>query len=278
VTANQDLNRYGNAQPINLPMGPYRADRIEQLLEQGSELTLADMCKIQFDLVSPQAEAYMKILGPLLPDTPQGRILREWDLRYAAESQGAFLFEEFYRLLYRDVFGRQGLGTAVVDHLAAETGIFVDFYLNFDRVLLAEASAWFGDETRDELYRRVAAEALGAEPRPWGSTRQYMMRHLLFGGKLPACLGFDRGPVTAIGGRATVHQGQIYRSGNRVTTFVPSLRMVTDLATDECRTNMAGGPSDRRFSRWYCSDLNRWLAGCYKTISPSSEQKRLRFP
>jgi len=105
-----------------------------------------------------------------------------------------------------------------------------------------------------------------------------MMNHLLLGGKLPRLLGFDRGPITAIGGRATIHQGQIYRSGGRVTTFVPSFRLVTDMATGEVYTNLQGGPSDRRFSRWYCSDLKNWLSGRYKTVSSEKNQKRLRFP
>ena len=77
-----------------------------------------------------------------------------------------------------------------------------------------------------------------------------------------------------IGGRATIHQGQIYRNGNRTTTFVPSFRLVSDLAEDVCYTNMAGGPSDRRFSKWYCSDVKRWLAGKYKTISVSEDQMK----
>jgi penicillin amidase len=94
---------------------------------------------------------------------------------------------------------------------------------------------------------------------------------------LIVCLGF--GPlVTVPGGRATIHQMQMFRDGERVTTFVPSFRMVTDLATDELHTNLAGGPSERRFSKWYCSDLKNWLAGKYKTISPDGTQERLRFP
>jgi len=94
-----------------------------------------------------------------------------------------------------------------------------------------------------------------------------MLRHLLLGGKLPRFLGFDRGPVTAIGGRATIHQGQIYRSGGRETTFVPSFRFVADLANDDYFSNLLGGPSDRRFSRWYCSDLKNWRTGKYKKIA-----------
>jgi penicillin G amidase len=278
ATANHDLNHYGRAQPINLPMGPYRADRINQLLEAGDRFTLSDLCHMHFDVYSLQAELFMRILKPLLPNSRQGDILRNWDYRYDADSQGAYLFEQFYRGLYREVFGQNGLGEEVVDHLAAQTGIFVDFYHNFDRVCLRERSHWFGGRSREEIYRTVAAESLAVEPRTWGEAQRYMMRHLLFGGKIPAFLGFDRGPITAIGGRATVHQGQIYRSGNRATTFVPSFRLVTDMATDKCLTTLQGGPSDRRFSRWYCSDLENWQSGRYKTISSDRTQQRRAFP
>jgi len=234
--------------------------------------------KVHFDVYSIQARRFMEILQGLLPDSPQGEILKEWNCRYSADSRGAFLFEQFYQSLYREVFGKGGVGQGVIDYLADETGLFVDFYLNFDRVLLAERSAWFGDETRNELFRRVAAEALATEPKTWGDQRQYMMNHLLLGGKLPRLLGFDRGPVTAIGSRATIHQGQIYRSSGRDTTFVPSFRLVMDLAEDGCYSNLAGGPSDRRFSRWYCSDLGAWISGEYKKIEGLSPRVAHRFP
>lgn len=277
VTANNDLNRHGKAKPINVPMGPYRADRIGELLEAGTRFTPSDMFKMHFDLYSPQADVFLKILRPLLPDTEQGDILRQWDCQYSADSKGAFLFERFYKHLHREVFGKNGFGEAVVDYLQERTGLFVGFYLNFDRVLLSEDSAWFGGRPREDLYRRVAAQALKVKPRTWGEVHRYMMTHLLLGGRLPRFLGFDRGPITAIGGRATIHQSQIYGTGSRVSTFVPSFRMVCDLSTDECCTNLAGGPSDRRFSRWYCSDLKNWLSGKYKTITADTGQKKHRF-
>ncbi|KKM12129.1 hypothetical protein SY88_05225 [Clostridiales bacterium PH28_bin88] len=277
VTANNDLNEYGQAKPINMPMGPYRADRIKDLLAQGKAFSVSDICKIHYDVYSTQAEAFMKILKPLLPDTVQGRILREWDFCYTPESQGAFLFEEFYHALHQEVFGRNGFGDAVTDYLSKETGTFTDFYFNFDRILLAEKSAWFGGASRDDLYRRAAARALSVPPRTWGEVQRVRLSNILLGGKLPAFMGFDRGPITVIGGRATVHQGQIYRSANRTTTFVPSFRIVTDLAKEECYTNIAGGPSDRRFSKWYCSDLNNWISGKYKVIKPSAAQYKRRF-
>lgn len=268
VTANNDLNAYGKVKAINNAMGSYRAERIAQLIEQREQLMREDVQRMHYDVYSLQAEAFMKILRPLLPDTPQGRILREWDLRYDVDSQGAYLFEQVYRALLHKVFGDSGIGDEVTSFLAQETGVFVDFYGNFDRVLLAEESAWFCGEPREELYRRIVAEALQTKPRAWGKVQQLPLSHILFGNRMPKMLGFDRGPITLAGGRATVQQGQIYRSAGRMTSFTPSLRMVTEFSRDEVRINLAGGPSDRRFSPWYCSDLENWLEGRYKTLKP----------
>ena len=268
VTANNDLNQCGVVKPINICMGAYRADRIAQMLAKKEKITIDDCREIHYDVYSLQAEYFMKILRPLLPETPPGKILREWDCCYDPESQGAFLFEKFYATLRREVFGKNGCGTATVDFLAHESGVFVDFYDNFDRVLLAENSAWFGGESRARLYRRVAAEALQIAPKTWGEVNQIKLKHLVLGEKLPVAAGFDRGPIILRGGRATPHQGQIYKSAGRTTSFTPSFRLVTDLEQEEVHTNLAGGPSDRRFSKWYCVDLMNWVTGKYKLLKP----------
>ncbi|MCL4193602.1 MAG: penicillin acylase family protein [Thermoguttaceae bacterium] len=277
ITANNDLNDYSRARPLNMTVGPDRAERIRQLLSEDRQYAPRDMFAMQFDVRSLQAEAFLAVLRPLLPDTPQGRILADWDCCYTERSEGAYLFEEFYWRLMKDVFGA-AMGEAVIDFLSRETAVFTCFHHHFDRLLLAEHSAWHGGRSREEWFRRAAETALRAEPRPWGESRRYALRHLLFGGKLPRWLGFDRGPVPAIGSRSTVHQGQTFRSVRRETAYVPSYRIVADMATDELHTNLEGGPSDRRFSRWYCSDLANWLAGRYKALTPHPQQPKQRFP
>jgi len=273
VTTNQNLNEYGKVDPINVGMGPYRADRISRLLSENNDITCKDMYTIQYDVYSIQAQLFMKILAPLLPDTIQGEILKSWNLEYSADSKGAFLFDRFYNALHQEVFGKNGFGTDAVDHIDKYTGMFNDFYINFDRILLCEKSIWFGSSTREDLYLKAAQKALKIMPEKWGNTRKVIMKNILFDGKLPKFLGFDRGPITIIGGLATPHQGQVFESAGRQTTFAPGLRMVMDLSTDEINTNMAGGPSDRRFSKWYCSDLENWISGKYKTIAVDSEKK-----
>ncbi|MBN1533244.1 MAG: penicillin acylase family protein [Spirochaetes bacterium] len=273
ATANQDLNEYGTIAPINMPMGSYRAERIEAILSAGDAFTPEDVFDMHFDVYSLQAERFMTVIAPLLPDTEQGRILREWDCRYDLDSRGAWLFEELYRGLYREVFGRNGMGEGVVDFFANETGVFIDFYQNFDRILLKERSAWFNGKSREELYRTAIDKYLDRKPVPWGRGRGVLFKNILFDGKLPRFLGFDRGPCPLRGGRATIHQGQIYRSAGRLTTFFPSYRFVTDFSSEAAFTNLAGGPSDRRFSKWYVSDLENWRHRRYKRIVPEDETK-----
>jgi penicillin amidase len=267
VTANDDLNHLGRARPITACMGAYRAERIGALLAARDDWDVAAIEQLQMDVTSTHAERFMAILRPLLPATPQGEVLKKWDCSYECDSIGAYLFERFYRALLVDVFGRS-CGTEVLRFLARETGILADFYANFDGVLLSPDSVWYGDEGRDAAFARVAATALETPPRTWGSTQQLVMRHLLLGGRLPRWLGFDHGPIALRGGRGTIHQGQIYRSGGRETSFAPSFRFVTDLGAANAHTALAGGPSDRRFSRWYVSGVADWRHGRFKTVGP----------
>lgn len=271
VTANDDLNHLGKAKPINADMGPYRAQRITELLIERPKVSTEDMKRIQMDVRSKQAECFLEILRPLLPDTPDSQALREWNLEYSADSLGAEVFERFYAELFRSVFGGV-LGAEVVGFLAEQTGIFTDFYASFDRVLLAPTSPWFGELAREQVYAGAIARALTGTPRAWGERRRIVLKHLLLGEKLPRAIGFDRGPVTLIGGRATPHQGQIYRAAGRTTTFAPSFRMITDLGERGWQSCLAGGPTDRRFSRWYASEIEAWLQGRYKTVRPFSDR------
>ncbi len=266
VTANNDLNSWGRTQPISVSMGPYRADRIAQKLAAGNAHTLEEMAKIQYDDYSLQAEKFMEFVRPLIPDSPAGKVLREWDCRYDVNSKAAGIFERFYKSYIRNVFGR--LGSDVLDHLLDRTGLVVDFYAAMDKVLLSRKSVWFEGRNRDDLVRRALDTALSVTPRAWGEDRKLTLTNIFFGGSLPRFLRIDRGPVTLPGGRATPHQAQIFESAGRKTSFVASFRMLIDLSDEGIRTNMAGGPSDRPFSRWYASDLENWLTGRFKRVRP----------
>ncbi|GBD92585.1 acyl-homoserine lactone acylase QuiP precursor [bacterium BMS3Abin05] len=266
ATANNDLNHLGRAKPINLPMAPYRYDRIMELLTSKEKLGVDDMKKMHYDLYSKQAELFMPIIRPLLPDSPAGELLKKWDFRYGEDSKAAFLFEKIYRELLGSVFGQNEWGEDVFNYMDRETGIFIDFYGNFDRVLLRESAVWFNGSPREQIYRKAIEKALSGAIKTYGETRQITMVNLFFGGKLPKFLGFDYGPFPLKGNRATIIQGAIYKNDGLSTTFHPSYRMIADFATDVLETNIAGGPSDRRFSKWYTSDVENWRHGSYKKL------------
>lgn len=268
VTANDDLNALGRLDPIRLTLAPYRAERIREVLARPGLVDVEQMKALQFDLQSTQAGQFLEVARPILarfPGEPNAKFLAEWDLSYRDDSPGPTLFEAFYRALIEEAFGGHW-GPSVMEHLLDHSGILLDSYGLFDRVLLGEASAWFGGRTRAEVYEAALARVMKAPARPWGEGRGMILKHLVLGGKLPRWLGFDRGPIPLKGGRATVHQGQFASKRGRASTFGPSYRLIADLATDEMHTTLPGGPSDRRTSRWYASGLLDWLEGRYRVL------------
>lgn len=270
ATANNDLNAYGKSRPSNLTMGSWRADRILEALKARDDWTVEAMRTLQLDVVSPHALAWLELLRPHLPETPAGRALAAWDGRYDVTRTEPTSFERVWREVLREVFGNW-LPAAVLEHLIGETAIVADFYDSFDRILRDPASPWYGDRKQADVLRAAAARGL-AEPAPaWGQLNQIKMRHLLFGDKLPGWAGFDKGPFPLAGGRASIRQGQVFRSGGRTTSFAPSIRFIADLAEPGAHTALPGGPSDRRHSRWYVSDLQRWLDGGLKVLAPGRE-------
>jgi len=269
ATANQDLNRFGRRPAITLAMGSDRAERISTLLAARRDWDTASTVRLQMDTFSTHAERFMTILLPLLPGGEHARTLREWDLRYEPGARGVLLFERFYGRLYQRVFGGV-CGPEVAAFLRGETGILTDFFACFDAVLLDPQSAWMRPEGRDAVFAAVAHETLGPSAPAPEDDRRFVMTHVLLGGRLPRWLGFERGPLPLRGGRATVHQGQVYRSGGRETTFMPSYRLVTDFAEEAVHTCLLGGPSDRRWSRWYASGIDDCLAGRPKRLQPGA--------
>ncbi len=267
VTANQDLNHLGRANPINAPMGDYRARRITERLQTRDDHDVDSFRAIQMDTYSIQAAEFIEILEPLLGTGPVADALRAWDCRYELDSTGPTAFELFYSELLVEMFGPAS-GAQVIEHLRDATGTFIDFYQNFDRILVAESSPWLGSRSREEVWRAALARVPDEPPVLWGQRNRLTLSNMFFGGKLPRFLGFDRGPIPIPGGRATPHQGQIYSSAGRLTSFTPSLRFVADMSAPELHSALCGGPSDRRFSKWYTSGVDGWRAGRLKVRKP----------
>jgi len=214
---------------------------------------------------SIQAEEMMAILKPLLGDTDDERLLCAWDCCYPIDSRGAVVFEAFYRQLIEEMFATAEIGSEVIRYLSEQSGTFVDFYAFFDDILRAGESPWLGKRTRDGVWKAALTKMVVPDG-VWGEHNQITLTNLLLGGRLPRFMGFDVGPIPLPGGRATPHQGQVYTAAGRATSFAPSLRVIADMGQPGVRSALVGGPSDRRFSRWYKSDLDRWRRGELKSL------------
>ena len=263
---------------ITLSMGSDRADRLRELLAErlagGHALTAADLGEMQADVVSGQARRLLAALDPFLPDLPAVRFLRAWDRRYDAASKGAVLFEKLYAALCEELFGK-GLFGAEAWHALRDTSLVHPFYFRlFDDVLAREEGARVvrrrKGRPRSSPASRARRSTASTRPRfPPGATRAASSCATSSSAESSrAFLGFDRGPMPVVGGRATVVQGQVLKLAGRESSFCPSWRFVADLATDAAETALAGGPSDRRFSRWYATDVARWLAFERKVLRP----------
>jgi penicillin amidase len=263
ATANEDLNAYGVGHPISLPGPAYRAERLAERLAARDDWTVRALGELQMDVVSAQARRFVAALTPLVRADERFAGIVAWDGSYDDAAHVAW-FEAFYAAAVQAVLtwvcGADGARYAV-----DETDLVANYFWLVDDVLLGGSGAWAGEEGRDAALRRLGVAALDTAAGHVPATMT--MRHLVLGGRLPRVFGFDRGPVALRGGRATLHQTQLVRIGGRDIAVGPSLRLVTDMAQRVIWTALPGGPSDRRWSRWYAGGVADWAAGRLKSVA-----------
>jgi penicillin amidase len=138
-----------------------------------------------------------------------------------------------------------------------------------DRTLRKVTSGWWKTRDKGDLIRRAARRALAEPVQPWSAVNSFhFTNRFIDGGRAGRLLGFRSPPVAMPGCHATPFQGHLLTTATRESTFSPSYHFVTDLGKDQAWTNLPGGPSESRFSKWYKSDVERWLNGKYKRLEP----------
>ena len=276
ATANNDLEKYmeeDSPLSINLPMGPYRVNRIESILSAKEKFSIDELKFMQSDLYSIQAEQFIKDLSPYFEKDAVSKTLMNWDRCYDRDSKGAIVFEFYYHELINSVFGPSMAGTEAWEYISKKSSILIDFYHFFDKILLSdEDPIWFSSHTKEDFIKSAFEKTKKKFERYRPTLKEEKstpMKNILFDGKLPGFLGFDYGPIVIEGSRATIVQGALYEAHGRVSTFCPSMRFVCDLGKDYSYTVLAGGISDRRFSKYYTNEIENWLNFKYKKVSLS---------
>lgn len=273
ATANEEINPAEGPMLVTQTLPDYRLRRIRERLAELPAATLDDMCDIQYDLVSVQARDLLAVFLPCLPEGEIKDRLGNWDLRYDADSREATLFQRLYRNVLAELLGHEeGIGFRRILYLCSRAGFSAMVLSAIDRAVIHNGEHWLHGRDKGEVIRRAAEQiALDALP-PWSEINYFHFTDRFFGNhQVGRILGFNSRRYPMPGCHATPFQGHVMQTAKREATFAPSYHFTTDLGTDEARTNLPGGPSENRFSRYYNIDVAPWFAGEYKTLRGLAE-------
>jgi penicillin amidase len=274
ATANEELYRH-DGPPLHAHGLPdYRKRRIVERLTELSHATVKDMQALQYDVLSMQARDLLPVLLALLDDGPLKEKLSQWDCRYTPDSTEATLFQHFYRNVVLEVFGHEaGIGWRRMFYLCTRMGYSTMVLTAVDRTLRKVTSSWWRSRDKAQLIRRAAARAQLEPEQPWKEFNTFHFTNRFFqAGRAGRLFGFRSKRIPMPGCNATPFQGHLITTATRESTFAPSYHFVADLGSDEAWTNLPGGPSESRFSKWYKVDIPRWIAGKYKRLAVQSEE------
>ena len=273
ATANEEQNPPDGPMLVTQTVHDYRLRRINQRLSELSTATIRDMQQLQYDVVSTQAQDILQIILPHIPEGPLQQRLAAWDCSYEPESTTAALFQQLYRNLMIELLGNEkGVGWMRMMYLCSRAGFSSMVMTAADRLWAKKESWWWHGRNKNELIRRAAERVDVATAVRWSAVNNFHFANRFFGThRVGRLLGYNTRVCSMRGNHATPFQGHVFQTAKRESTFAPSYHFVTDLGSDTAWTNLPGGPSESRFSKFYRSDIPLWLDGEYKQLTPSAD-------
>jgi penicillin amidase len=274
ATANEECNPQDGPLIVTQIVHDYRLRRIRQRLLDLPRATLDDMQALQYDVVSVQADDLLSLILPELPEGELRTSLESWDRRYDIQSQGAPVFQQLYRYIMMEMLGDQkGIGWRRMLYLCSRAGFSSMVLTAADRLLQKDESWWWHGRNRGEIIRRAARRVVLKSDLTWSDVNNFHFVDRFVGSHhVGRLLGYNTRKHAMPGCHATPFQGHVFQTARREATFAPSYHFVTDLGRDEAWTNLPGGPSEHRFSRYYQSDIPLWTEGEYKRLSASTPE------
>lgn len=272
ATANEEQNQTDHPWLVSQPAGDYRKVRIDALLHALPAATVADMQRIQYDVYSVHADRILRVILPYLDDGELKSQLNSWDRCFDPASTGASLFMRLYLQVMVQVMGaaKKGIGWRRMVYLCSRSGYSLMVLTAADRLLERESSIWWTYRDKSEVIQR-AAKKVSLEPIPWSAVNNFHFTDRFFGGhRVGRLLGYDTKSYPMPGCHATPFQGHVLQTATREATFAPSYHFVSSFHENGIWSNLPGGASENRFSKFYRNDLTRWLEGTYKWVEPLS--------
>jgi penicillin amidase len=276
---------------------PARGKRIIEVLSGKDSCTPEDLKNLQNDIFSlPARKTVPLILKFAEPekgdDLAYGKalmILRDWDLKMSADSQGATIFSVFYEMLIDRVFldelGEEGLKVfkqtlrvpvVSLDHLLFENpgSVWFDDVTTTERETREQIVADTFKETVAFLKKRLGENPLGWR---WGELHRIIMRHP-FGEKWYLKKFFNIGPEPVGGDGRTVFKTEFPHGLDFSALVGPSLRMVVSPSkTDDAAMVISTGQSGHFYEKHYRDQTKLWLEGRYRKVILNTGEVKEHF-
>jgi penicillin G amidase len=254
-----------------------RAQRIRDLIEQAGPLDAEAMVEIQMDTYSSIAETLVPALLAVGESENYYRdgldLLRDWDYTQPPDSSAAAYFNAVWRNLLRLTFHDE-----LPEDVQPSGG---GRWFEVVRILLEQPDdAYWDDATTDDVVERrdtILRQAIrdgrdemtrmqGKDPAKWawGRLHALTLRDATFGssgiGLIESLV--NRGPFEVGGGRSIVQATGWTAPDGFATDFVPSMRMVLDLADlDASRWIDLTGVSGHPYHDFYGDQTELWRTG-----------------
>ncbi len=269
---------------------PWRAMRINELLQSQQKLSVEDFQRMQTDAVSPHAREIV----PLILQAYQGHeslsrqttealtYLRNWDFEMKSDNVATSLFQSFFTNVIRNTFEDE-----MGERLLALYDTLASIPMTVTTRLLKEGnSSWFdnistpGRETRDDIIRQSFDGALqelkallGGELKEWrwGRLHKVEFTHVL--GDVPILRSiFNVGPYQVPGSHSTIWKGDYRLARPFVNHVGPSMRQIFDLSDpNNTRAVTPPGQSGQAFHKHYNDQIHLWLEGGFRQVPMDRE-------
>jgi len=275
-----------------------RHDRISELLDGRSNLTVDDMTAIQQDVVSPFgqdiAPYFIKAFENETVEEGSNlqyaiNVLGEWTGGFEPESVGGLIFStvmlELLEAVYVDEMALLGddFFLAWIGPVGAR-GNWAISLRNLRGVLERGGSSWVDDvrtpdrvENLDEIIRKAFRSAvaeletrLGPSPGNWWWGRLHTLTHVhTIGGAMPLLdrlFGFNVGPFESGGSSTTINNGEYTLSAPFQRVVGPSFRRIVDLSDmNNTQFVLPTGQSGLPRSPHYADQAPLYMSGRYRT-------------
>lgn len=248
----------------------YRVRRIEEYLAQPIAHDVASMRALQMDTVNLQAKRLLpKMLNMLDPDALTEHqivvvsVLERWSRnpQDTRDSASAYLFAVWYQHFLEKIFSGV-LGEDLFNQLLGRAYLVNEAVDN--HLLNGNDRGWQVSEALHDSFVTAVSDVFPQDQDAvhWGSAHQLHLHHSLSGAFPGSEWLFDRGPLPAAGGNASVGRGRYSLKRPFNVSSAATARTVLRMSDPiEIYMISPGGQSGISSSRHYNDQTPSWLSG-----------------